>query len=40
MGAEEASVADYCSMCGRHWCSVRINKEIREALEQKGRATV
>ncbi len=22
--------ADYCSMCGRQWCSVRINKEIRE----------
>jgi phosphomethylpyrimidine synthase len=22
--------ADYCSMCGRNWCSVRINKEIRE----------
>ena len=22
--------ADYCSMCGKEWCSVRINKEIRE----------
>jgi len=21
--------ADYCSMCGKQWCSVRINKEIR-----------
>jgi len=21
---------DYCSMCGKEWCSVRINKEIRE----------
>lgn len=25
--------ADYCSMCGRQWCSVRINKEIREAMK-------
>ena len=39
MGGEGASVADYCSMCGRHWCSIRINREIREALEQKGKAT-
>jgi len=22
--------ADYCTMCGRNWCSVRINKEIAE----------
>ncbi|MFA5252688.1 MAG: phosphomethylpyrimidine synthase ThiC, partial [Phycisphaerae bacterium] len=22
---------DYCSMCGKEWCSVRINKEIRAA---------
>jgi len=22
--------ADFCSMCGQHWCSVRINKEVRE----------
>jgi phosphomethylpyrimidine synthase len=40
MGAEKVSVADYCSMCGRHWCSIRINREIRQALEQKGKATV
>ena len=39
-GAEAASVGDYCSMCGRHWCSIRINREIREALGQKGTATV
>jgi phosphomethylpyrimidine synthase len=25
--------ADYCTMCGRAWCSVRINKEIREAMK-------
>jgi len=22
---------DYCTMCGRNWCSVRINKELRQA---------
>ncbi len=22
---------DYCTMCGREWCSVRINKELRQA---------
>ena len=26
--------ADYCSMCGQHWCSVRINKEVRETIQQ------
>ena len=29
MGDRELHSADYCSMCGQHWCSVRINKEIR-----------
>lgn len=29
IGVEELSSADYCSMCGKAWCSVRINKEIR-----------
>ncbi len=24
--------ADYCSMCGQHWCSVRINKEVRQTI--------
>jgi phosphomethylpyrimidine synthase len=27
--------ADYCSMCGKAWCSVRINKEIRKAVGQQ-----
>ena len=26
MGAD----SDYCSMCGRQWCSIRTNREIRE----------
>jgi len=30
IGAEELPSADYCSMCGKAWCSLRINKEIRE----------
>jgi len=32
--------ADYCTMCGRQWCSVRINKEIRKALKAKNKANV
>ncbi len=33
---EQLPSADYCSMCGRNWCSVRINKEIRQAIKAKG----
>jgi len=33
IGAKELPTADYCSMCGRKWCSVRINKEIRNAIK-------
>ena len=25
---------DYCTMCGREWCSVRINKELRNSVKQ------
>jgi phosphomethylpyrimidine synthase len=25
---------DYCTMCGRDWCSVRINRELKEALDK------
>lgn len=35
MQADELPSADYCSMCGRQWCSVRINREIREAIKNK-----
>ena len=35
IGEKELSTADYCSMCGQQWCSVRINKEIREALKHR-----
>jgi phosphomethylpyrimidine synthase len=27
--------ADYCSMCGQHWCSVRINRQVREAIRRQ-----
>jgi len=36
IGAEESPSADYCSMCGKAWCSVRINKEIRDAIKHSG----
>ena len=29
MSPEEA---DYCTMCGKDWCSVRINREIRDKM--------
>jgi len=36
IGATELRSADYCSMCGQHWCSVRINREVREAARQQA----
>ncbi|MHC4770381.1 MAG: hypothetical protein ACYS8O_00990 [Planctomycetota bacterium] len=26
---------DFCTMCGREWCSVRINKELRDSVSSK-----
>lgn len=34
-GEKGLASADYCSMCGKAWCSVRINKEIREAIKRQ-----
>ncbi|MBN2128561.1 MAG: phosphomethylpyrimidine synthase ThiC [Sedimentisphaerales bacterium] len=34
MGTGQLDSADYCSMCGQHWCSVRINKEVREVIKR------
>ncbi len=31
--SDELTEADYCTMCGKAWCSVRINKEIRDAIK-------
>jgi len=33
MDKDKLSPADYCSMCGKNWCSVRINKQIRQAIK-------
>ncbi len=33
IGEDKLSSADYCSMCGQQWCSLRINKEIRQAMK-------
>lgn len=40
IGEENSSSADYCSMCGKAWCSIRINKEIREAAKSQDPANV
>jgi phosphomethylpyrimidine synthase len=37
IGREELPSADYCSMCGKAWCSVRINKEIRDGIKKMVR---
>jgi phosphomethylpyrimidine synthase len=29
---KDLSTADYCSMCGKNWCSIRTNKEIKQAI--------
>ena len=34
--ADKVPSSDYCSMCGRQWCSVRINKEIREMIRSRS----
>lgn len=34
--AKSPDSADYCSMCGEAWCSVRINKEIRKAIKTRN----
>ena len=40
IGIEELPSADYCSMCGKAWCSVRINREIRDAIKHSGTTKV
>jgi phosphomethylpyrimidine synthase len=34
--AKSPDSADYCSMCGEAWCSVRINREIRKAIKARN----
>jgi hypothetical protein len=38
INADKIPSADYCTMCGQQWCSVRINKEIREMIKGRGKA--
>jgi len=30
---QELPTADYCSMCGQKWCSIRINREIQKIIK-------
>ena len=34
IGEDKLTSADYCSMCGQQWCSLRINREIRKMISQ------
>lgn len=33
---ESAKVAHFCSMCGPHFCSMKISQEVREYAQRKG----
>lgn len=35
---QAAGKADFCTMCGQHWCSLRVNREIQEQLGKGGQA--
>jgi phosphomethylpyrimidine synthase len=35
---DPAGEKDFCTMCGKNWCSVRINKELREMLGKRQKA--
>jgi len=32
IGIEQLPSADYCTMCGKKWCSLRINRELRKTF--------
>lgn len=34
--SDSLETADYCSMCGRQWCSIRMSMQIKEALTKKN----
>ena len=34
--AEGAKVAHFCSMCGPHFCSMKITQDVRKFAEEKG----
>ncbi len=33
---ESAKIAHFCSMCGPHFCSMKISQDVREYAEEKG----
>ncbi len=35
MAEDGTGEGDYCTMCGRNWCSVRINRELRANFAEK-----
>jgi phosphomethylpyrimidine synthase len=37
--ADVPADADFCSMCGRQWCAVRMSREIRQSLGAEVRMT-
>jgi phosphomethylpyrimidine synthase len=36
MPSESAKVAHFCSMCGPHFCSMKITQDVRDYAEKKG----
>ena len=38
--AENAKVAHFCSMCGPHFCSMKITQEVRNYAEKNGLDTL
>jgi phosphomethylpyrimidine synthase len=34
--AEGAKLAHFCSMCGPHFCSMRISEDVRKYAAEKG----
>jgi phosphomethylpyrimidine synthase len=30
-----ATDEDYCAMCGKRWCAIRLSREVKDALEKK-----
>jgi phosphomethylpyrimidine synthase len=35
IGKDQLDSADYCTMCGKEWCSVRTNREVLEAIRKQ-----
>ncbi len=39
-GHEALPAEDFCTMCGQHWCSLRVNREIRDLYRENDPAQV